>query len=389
MANTFISPNWVTTDTATGFLDSTKLIGRFDRQWDDSFFNKPGGAQIGDTVQVRIEQRWLATEGQALQQQAILNQTVPITVNHQFNVGMGWSTAQATLEVEEVQGRYTRPAGKRLAAKWDRVAGAEVYKSVYFSVGTPGTNISTNATWQDAVAMLQEQAVPDEYYACMSPSQQATLTSSNQAFFNPAAFIGEMFKSGKFGGAALGMREWYFDPLLPMHTTGTYTASTWVTATTAGQTGSTLTVSGAGTYSLKRVLRRWRLLHQPARAGSQHGPFAAVYAVGGSGWLEHGDVGVLAGHHHVWRAAERDGGAGVGRGDYLPRCNERRVRHAGDHEQPSESHLPPERVCVRDGGSRSGSAGCGFGLHLGQGNAGQDALGTSVERPDGPEVEPH
>ena len=250
MANTLITPTWVTTDTATGFLDSTKLIGRFDRQWDDSFFNKPGGAQIGDTVQVRIEQRWTATEGQALQQQAILNQTVPITVNHQFNVGMGWSSAQATLEVEEVQIRYTRPAGKRLAAKWDRVAGAEVYKSVYFSVGTPGTNIALNSTWQDAVALLQEQAVPDEFYACMSPSQQATLTSSNQALFNPTQFVGEMFKSGKFGGAALGMREWYFDPLLPMHTTGTYTASTIVT-TSAGQTGSTLTTSGWGTYALK------------------------------------------------------------------------------------------------------------------------------------------
>lgn len=250
MPNTFITPNWITTDTATGFLDSTKLIGRFDRQWDDSFFNKPGGAQIGDTVQVRIEQRWLATEGQALQQQAILNQTVPITVNHQFNVGMGWSTAQATLEVEEVQSRYTRPAGKRLAAKWDRVAGAEVYKSVYFSVGTPGTNVSLNSTWQDAVALLQEQAVPDEYYACVSPSQQATLTSSNQALFNPTQFIGEMFKSGKFGGAALGMREWYFDPLLPMHTTGTFTASTPV-LTSAGQTGSSITTSGWGTYALK------------------------------------------------------------------------------------------------------------------------------------------
>ena len=251
MANTLITPTWVTTDTATGFLDSTKLIGRFDRQWDDSYVNKPGGAQIGDTVQVRIEQRWMATEGQALQQQAILNQTVPITVNHQFNVGMGWSTAQATLEVEEVQSRYTRPASKRLAAKWDRVAGDEVYKSVYFSVGTPGANIALNSTWQDAVALLQEQAVPDEFYACMSPSQQATLTSANQALFNPTSYIGEMFKSGKFGGAALGMREWYFDPLLPMHTTGTFTASTPLTDA-AGQTGSTLTTDGWGTYAFQQ-----------------------------------------------------------------------------------------------------------------------------------------
>lgn len=250
MSNTIITPNWVTTDTATGFLDSTKLIGRFDRQWDDSFYNKPGGAQIGDTVQVRIEQRWLATEGQALQQQAILNQTVPITVNHQFNVGMGWSTSQATLEIEEVQSRYTRPAGKRLAAKWDRVAGAEVYKSVSFSVGTPGTNIADNLTWQDAVALLQEQAVPDEVMACISPSQQATTNSSNQTLFNPAAYIGEMFKSGKVAGASLGMREWCSDPLLPMHTTGTFTAST-PAVNGSGLSGSTLATDGWGTYALK------------------------------------------------------------------------------------------------------------------------------------------
>jgi hypothetical protein len=245
VANTFITPNWVTVDTATGFLDSTKLIGRFDRQWDDSFMNKPGGAKIGDTVQVRIEQRWLATEGQALQQQNIFNQTVPITVNHQFNVGMGWSSSQATLEVEEVQNRYTRPAGQRLAAKWDRVAGAEVYKSVYFAVGTPGVNVTSNLVWQTAAALLQEQAVPDEYMACISPAQQATTTSSNVAIFNPTEYIGQMFKSGKIAGASLGMREWYYDPLLPMHTTGSFVASTPI-VTTAGQTGSTLTTSGWG-----------------------------------------------------------------------------------------------------------------------------------------------
>src|SRR5262245_18084283 len=100
-------------ETATRFLDSTKLIGRFDRQWSNQFENTPEGAQIGNTVQVRLEQRWVVNEGQAFVQQPLLNQTVPISINHQFNTGMGWSTAQATLEVEQVQSRYTKPAGKR------------------------------------------------------------------------------------------------------------------------------------------------------------------------------------------------------------------------------------------------------------------------------------
>jgi hypothetical protein len=248
--NTIITPNWVSADVATGFLDSTKLIGRFDRQWNEEYTNKPGGAQIGNTVQVRIEQRWTVTEGQAYQAQALFNQTVPITINHQYNIGMNWSTWQGTTEIEEVQTRYTKPAGKRLAAKWDRAAGSEVYKSVYFSVGTPGVNISSNLTWQDAVAILQEQAVPDDYMAVVSPSQQASLVSSNLASFNPQQQISEYFKSGKFGAGALGVKEWYFDPLLPTHTTGTFTTSTPVISG-AGQTGSSLAISGMGTYALK------------------------------------------------------------------------------------------------------------------------------------------
>lgn len=249
--NTLATPNWVTTDTATGFLDSTKLIGRFDRQWDDQWSSMPGGAKLGYTVNARIEQRWVVTEGQAFQQQAILDQTVPISINHQFNVGMAWSTAQATMEIQQIQSRYTRPAGKSMAAKWDRVAGLEVYKSVYFSIGTPGVNISSNETWGDAAALLQEQGVPDEFIAVISPSQQNTTASSNQVVFNPQAYISELFESGKMSGAALGMNAWYHDPLLPMHTTGTFPAST-PAVNGSGLTGSTLATDGWGSnYALK------------------------------------------------------------------------------------------------------------------------------------------
>lgn len=249
--NQLITPNWVTTDSATSFLDSTKLWGRFDRQWQEPWEN---GAlpQLGETVNIRIEQRWLVTEGQGFQQQALLNQVVPITINHQFNIGMGWSTAQATLSVEEVQKRYTKPAGQRMAAKWDRVSGEEVYRSVSYSIGTPGQQITSNDPWLDAVALLQEQAVPDDdLMAVVSPGQQAKLTGSNFTSFNPTQQIGEYFKSGKFSAAALGVKEWFYDPLLPMHTTGTFTASTPI-VTSASQVGSSITTSGWGTYALKR-----------------------------------------------------------------------------------------------------------------------------------------
>ena len=129
--NTFITPTWVSKDVAVNWLNEITLVGQFDRSWDEAWRNKPQGAQIGYTVQARLPQRFTVTEGQSFQQQAIINQTVPITLNHQYNVGMAWSTAAATLEVEEVQERYTAPAGKALANKTDVQCGREVFKSVY------------------------------------------------------------------------------------------------------------------------------------------------------------------------------------------------------------------------------------------------------------------
>ena len=247
--NTFITPNWVTTDVATGFLDSTKLIGRFDRQWDDSFSNKPEGAQIGNTIQVRIEQRWVVTEGQALVQQPILNQTVPISINHQFQIGMGWSSADDALVVEEVQSRYTKPAGRAMANKWDAVAGAEVFKSVYNSIGTPGTPIADDQIYTDGVAKMRNLGVPDEFVAVLDPKSQSRLLSANFALFNPSAQISKYFKSGQFSGAALGVDAWFWDPNMPTFTTGTFTSATPIVSS-AGQTGSTLAMSGMGTYAM-------------------------------------------------------------------------------------------------------------------------------------------
>lgn len=250
MSNTFITPTWVSKDVATYWMNEITLVGQFDRQWDDQWRNKPQGAQIGYTVLARIPQRFQVTEGQAFQQQAITNQVVPITLNHQYNVGMSWSTSAATLEVEEVQERYTRPAGIAMANKADVQAGAEVYKSVYYTIGTPGSAITDDSTYTDGVAKLLNVAVPDDYCAVLDPKAQSKLAAANFGLFNPQTLIGDLFKKGRFDKGALGIREWYRDPNMPTHTTGNFTSSTPVVSS-ANQTGSTLALSGLGTYAFK------------------------------------------------------------------------------------------------------------------------------------------
>ncbi len=251
MSNTWLTPTWITKDTAIAWKNNIKLVSNFDRQWDRTWENLPMGAKIGDTAQVRIAQRFMVTEGQAFVQQAILNQTVPISVNHQYQVGMGWSSADTALRVEEVRERYTMRAGRALASKADVQSGQEVYFAVYNSIGTPGTAITDNVTYTDGVAVLRNLGVPEDLIAVLDPVAQSKLLAANMALFGPRGQLDRNWTSGQFSGPTWGIDKWYWDPLMPSHTTGTFDSSTPL-VNLGSQTGSTLNIDGLGTYAFKK-----------------------------------------------------------------------------------------------------------------------------------------
>jgi hypothetical protein len=82
----------------------------------------------------------------------------------------------------------------------------------------------------------------------LDPKSQSRLMAANFALFNSKA--NSSFNSGQFSGSALGVDEWYWDPNMPVHTTGTFTTATPIVSS-ANQTGSTLAMSGMGTYAMK------------------------------------------------------------------------------------------------------------------------------------------
>lgn len=247
--NTTITPTWVSKDTAMFWKNSIRLIGQAKRGYGKEWQNLPEGAKIGYTVQQRIPTAPIVNEGQALQQQAYINQTVPISLTHQLQVACGWSTADDTVVIEEVQERWTQPAGKSMGSKCDLLFGQEVYKSVYNTIGAPGASITDNATFTDGVARLTNIGAGEGLSAVLDPKAMSRIVSANFAIFNlPGG--NRNFKTGQFSGEQFGIEEWFQDPFMPTHTTGTFTASTPVVSG-GSQTGSTLSISGMGTYALK------------------------------------------------------------------------------------------------------------------------------------------
>ena len=251
MANTLITPSWVLKEVGRAYENSVKFIANI-RQYDNRY--EFGGAKIGNTVQYRLPQRWIVSDGQALQEQPILDQTVPISLTNQKHIDFGWSSSQSTTEIENIQKRYTKPAGAALASVADAFTFAATYKDVYNMVGIPGTTPNATLTYLQAGVKLADQSAPDDgLIGVLDPMAMATIANTSTVLFQPPSTISGNYKKGQFGGQQLGFEEWYRDQNRPVHTTGTFTAATPL-VNGANQTGSTININGwaAGATFLKK-----------------------------------------------------------------------------------------------------------------------------------------
>jgi len=252
MPNTLMTPTWVVNETAERFMTSVKGVPNFNRSYDDQY--RQAGAKVGSTVLARLPQQFAIRRGQAYSAQALYDRTVPLTLSYQTGVDFDFSSAQATTEIDRVRERYVNPAADTIAADADAQGMADIYFSIYNSVGTPGTTPSTNLTWLQAKQKIFDGGGDtSNLVAVLDSAASITLVNANIATFNPAEAISKQWKTGMIGMGALGIREWYEDQNVPRHTTGTFTASTPV-VNGASQTGSTININGwaSGATSLKK-----------------------------------------------------------------------------------------------------------------------------------------
>jgi hypothetical protein len=252
MANTLATPSWTLKEVLRGYNNEIKFVSNLNRTYDDQY--EQAGAKVGYTVNARLPQRFTVTDGQAFQPQALYDQTVPISLTNQKNVGFGYSTASQTMELDAVKSRYVQPAAEALANASDVLAYAQVYRDIYSAVGTPGTTPATNLLYLQAGVKLTDLAAPQNgRKAVLDPLAMVTLVNANLASFNPSSKISGGFNNGRFASDVLAIDDWYTDPNKAIHTTGTFTSST-PTVNGAGQTGSSLITQSwaSGATTLKK-----------------------------------------------------------------------------------------------------------------------------------------
>jgi hypothetical protein len=231
---------------ALEILENNLVLTRnVNRQYDDSFAVE--GAKIGSTLRIRLPDRALVTDGAALQVQDDNEQYTTLTVSSQKHIGVNFTSAELTMQLDDFAERVLKPRISQLASSIDADV-ANAYKQVYSSVGTPGTTPATSLVLLQAQQKLNEYAsmMPNRY-ATVNPAANAGLVEGMKGLFNPVDTISRQFKNGMMGQGVLGFDEINMSQSIKQFTTGSRnTTGGSVTNTVSTQGQATIDLTGMG-----------------------------------------------------------------------------------------------------------------------------------------------
>jgi len=243
MANSLLTIDMITRK-ALEILENNLVITRnVNRQYDDSFAVQ--GAKIGSTLRIRLPDRALVTDGATLATQDDNEQYTTLSVASQKHIGVNFTSAELTMQLDDFAERVLKPRVSQLAASIDADV-ASVYNQIGASVGTPGVTPATSLVLLQAQQKLNEAAtIMTPRYATVNPAANANLVEGMKGLFNPTDTVSRQFKNGMMGTGVLGFDEVNMSQSIKVHTCGSRTNGT-VSAGVVVQGQATIALAGLG-----------------------------------------------------------------------------------------------------------------------------------------------
>jgi hypothetical protein len=252
MSNSLLTIDMITRKSLEVLENNLVITRNVNRQYDDSFAVQ--GAKIGSTLRIRLPDRALVTDGAALQVQDDNEQFTTLTVGSQKHIGINFTSAELTMQLDDFAERVLKPRVSQLAASIDADV-CNSFLSIGNSVGTPGSTPSTSAVLLAAQQKLNEAAaVMSPRYATVNPAANAGLVEGLKGLFNPTDTISKQFKNGMMGMGVLGYEEINMSQSIKQFTTGsrTETGGTTLGAVT-NEGATTVAITGAGAAGVVKV----------------------------------------------------------------------------------------------------------------------------------------
>jgi len=252
MANSLLTIDMITRKALEILENNLVLTRNVNRQYDDSFAVE--GAKIGSTLRIRLPDRALVSDGAALVTQDDNEQYTTLSVSSQKHIGVNFTSAELTMQLDDFADRVLKPRISQLAASIDADV-ANAYKSIGNSVGTPGTTPATSLVLLQAQQKLNENAaVMSPRYATVNPAANAGLVEGMKGLFNPTDTVSKQFKNGMMGTGVLGFDEINMSQSIKQFTCGSRTATGGTTSAAVSSEGATtIAITGAGSSTTVRA----------------------------------------------------------------------------------------------------------------------------------------
>ena len=162
MSNVFRETQYVLDDVFVRFWNSLSLARTANRNLEGDF--KGLRFATGQTIDYRLEERYLGGEGATAMSEARVQIIRPLSITKQFHTMIDYTGFELTFDRardEPYLEMANAPRAKRLANKCEQFIASNLQTQTYQAVGTPGVPVDFN-TILSADAYMTELAIPED-----------------------------------------------------------------------------------------------------------------------------------------------------------------------------------------------------------------------------------
>ncbi len=194
MANVFRETQYVLDDVFVRFWNSLSFARTANRNLEGDFKNLRFAT--GQTLDYRLEERYLAGEGATATAEARVQIIRPLSITKQFRTMIEYTGFNLTFDRardEPYLEMANAPRAKRLANLVEKFIANEFQTKTYQAVGTPGVPVDFN-TILSADAYMTELAIPEDgkRFCGVSPRVAANLSNDLYTTFNNTVNTGAL-----------------------------------------------------------------------------------------------------------------------------------------------------------------------------------------------------
>lgn len=223
------------------------FIGTILRQYDDRF--AVSGGKIGDTLQIRLPNRYTVRTGRVIDVQDTVETKVDLVVSTQKGVDTSFTSVDLTLSLDDFAERILEPAMSVLAANIESDA-MSMYKDVWNEVSDVGASADLALILNMAKKLTDDLTPKSRRTLNLNTQDNVDLVDALKGLFNDPAKISKQYREGMVANNFVGYEKIYENTMWPIHLTGTDDGlGTYLTNQVVAQTGASLIVdTGSGTF---------------------------------------------------------------------------------------------------------------------------------------------